>query len=145
MARKRHSGISEQRKASIRRLEDAEVLFQGGRWRGAMYMAGYAVECRLKYKLMQQWRCWTLEELEVRLAKPGKPQSLYTHNLMLLLELSGGLERIRHNRVLWNKFSNVVDAWQSGWRYSADLGDHDHAEEFLAAAKEVLTWIDNNL
>jgi len=146
MARKRHSGITEQRKASIHRLEDAEVLFRGGRWRGAMYMAGYAVECRLKYKLLEQWSCRTLEELEDELEKKGNLRSLYTHSLKVLLRLAGGLERLQqHNKVLWSKFAAVVDAWQPAWRYSTDLGDHDEAENFLAAAKAVITWIDNSL
>jgi HEPN domain-containing protein len=146
MARKQHSGISDQRKASIRRMEDAEALFHAKRWRGAMYMAGYAVECRLKYKLMQQWRCRTLEELEERLEEHGTPRDLFTHSLHLLLEWAGGLERLQQdNRPLWFKFSQKVNNWQPAWRYSPDLGDHDDAEEFLAATKEIITWIDNSL
>jgi hypothetical protein len=46
-------GISEQAKAGKHRLDDAHVLFNGARWRGAMYLAGYAIECRLKTKLMR--------------------------------------------------------------------------------------------
>jgi len=93
MARKQHSGVTDQRKASIHRMEDAQVLFRGRRWRGAMYLAGYAVECRLKYKLMQKWNCFTLEELEKRLASRGVSQSLFTHNLDTLLKLAGGRDR----------------------------------------------------
>src|SRR5437899_11010275 len=97
MARTRHSGISDQRKASIHRLEDAEALFAAGRWRGGMYMAGYAVECRLKYVLMRMWRCYTLEELEERLRKRGVQQTPFTHSLHALFVLTGGYPRLTQN------------------------------------------------
>ncbi|MEO6807866.1 MAG: hypothetical protein ABI353_01995 [Isosphaeraceae bacterium] len=43
-------GVSEQEKAGKHRLEDAKALFDVGRWRGSMYLAGYAVECMLEDK-----------------------------------------------------------------------------------------------
>ena len=64
MAGKRHSGVSDQIKASRHRLDDAQALFEKGRWRGCMYLAGYSLECLLKAKLMQRFRCQTLEVLE---------------------------------------------------------------------------------
>ncbi len=47
-------GISEQSKASKHRLDDARALFNAVRWRGAMYMAGYALEYLLKRKVLQE-------------------------------------------------------------------------------------------
>ena len=44
MNRNLHDGVSEQANASRQRLADAKVLRKASRWRGAMYMAGYAVE-----------------------------------------------------------------------------------------------------
>ncbi len=40
-------GVSEQEKAGKHRMQDARVLLNAGRWRGAMYLAGYSVECLL--------------------------------------------------------------------------------------------------
>lgn len=34
--------------ASVERLEDAKALQQAGRWSGAIYLGGYAIECSLK-------------------------------------------------------------------------------------------------
>jgi len=48
-----YSGITEQTKASVHRLDDARALLREQRWRGSMYLAGYAIECQLKAKLMQ--------------------------------------------------------------------------------------------
>ena len=37
-------GVSEQSKAGKHRMDDARALFDAIRWRGAMYMSGYAIE-----------------------------------------------------------------------------------------------------
>ncbi len=50
-------GLSEQTKAGKHRMDDALTLLNAVRWRGAMYMAGYSVECLLKSKLMHMFRC----------------------------------------------------------------------------------------
>src|SRR5262245_16909784 len=144
MARRQHSGVTDQRKASIHRMEDARVLFRSRRWRGAMYLAGYAVECRLKYKLMQKWNCFTLDELEKRLVSRGVSQSPFTHNLDTLTKLTGARDRIDQNPAMSNYFS-VVSRWQPAWRYSPDLATRESSEEFLRAGAEFVTWIENNL
>ena len=64
MNRNLHNGVSELAGASRQRLADAKALLNASRWRGAMYMAGYAVECLLKTKLMHIYNCQNLGELE---------------------------------------------------------------------------------
>jgi len=44
MNRDLHNGVSELAGASHQRLADAKALLNAVRWRGAMYMAGYAAE-----------------------------------------------------------------------------------------------------
>ncbi len=145
MGKRQHSGLTDQRKASIHRLEYAEALFRAGRWRGSMYLAGYAVECRLKYKLMQRWRCFHLEELEEKLAQKGFSTSPFTHNLELLLEMAGGSDRLHDNLLLWRRFTRTINRWQPAWRYDPDLGTSDEAELLLTATKEFIHWLDHNL
>jgi HEPN domain-containing protein len=125
-------------------MQDAQVLFDNGRWRGAMYLAGYAVECRLKYKLMRRWKCFNLEELEARLARRGIREQVITHNLDELLRLAGGRERLRDNGPQWSAFS-FVNLWHPAWRYSADPAKEDTASRFLTAVTDLLRWIDNHL
>jgi hypothetical protein len=64
MMRELFSGISEQSKAGKHRMDDARALLNAVRWRGAMYMAGYSVECLLKTKLMRIFNCRNLGELD---------------------------------------------------------------------------------
>src|SRR4051794_24734799 len=83
--RYQHQGRTEQFKASVARLEDAEALRDAKRWRGAMYLAGYGLECRLKAILMENYHVETLEELNKALKRryPEFKESA-THDLRLL-------------------------------------------------------------
>jgi hypothetical protein len=73
MAREQHLyfGVTEQSKAAKHRWDDAQALLAAGRWRGAMYLAGYAVECLLKATLMRRFGCRQLAELEEELRRRG--------------------------------------------------------------------------
>lgn len=61
MSRYLYSGRTEQTKAAIKRLIDARKLQEQRRWRGAMYLAGYSVECKRKARLMEMYDLDTLE------------------------------------------------------------------------------------
>jgi hypothetical protein len=90
MAKKRISGVSELAKASIHRLDDARALVTASRWHGAMYLAGYAVECLLKTKLMRRHGCTNLSQLDElmrRKRRLGRQTSLFTHELAQLVNL----------------------------------------------------------
>lgn len=71
MGRDEFQGVSEQFKAGLQRMDDARVLHQQGRWRGAMYLSGYSIECLLKVKLMRMFGCRRLGELEAPLIDRG--------------------------------------------------------------------------
>jgi HEPN domain-containing protein len=147
MARKQHSGVSEQIKASRHRLEDAEALFAAGRWRGAMYVAGYAVECLLKAKLMQRFGYRKLEVLEDQLHQSKllrKAVSVFTHELETLTELLGALDRIEGNKDVYAAYLNVNE-WQPAWRYNPDLATRAKADLFIGSIKVVREWIMNNV
>ena len=83
-------GVTEQGKAAKHRMDDARALLNAVRWRGAMYMAGYAIECLLKSNLMHMFECRHLRELEEELHRRGMlPQqgTVFTHQLEMLLRL----------------------------------------------------------
>lgn len=146
MSRESHYGIREQAKASKHRLEDARALFNANRYRGAMYLAGYAVECRLKTKLMTMFDCRHLHELEDELDRRGQlpaRATVFTHQLEVLLQLAQGRDRLRSDRVLWQQF-NIVNRWLPAWRYSGNLSNREDAEDFLTAIDAILGWIDKN-
>jgi HEPN domain-containing protein len=142
-----YTGISEQSKASKHRLEDAHVLLNAERWRGTMYMSGYAVECLIKAKLMQIYSCRNLHELEDELQRRGiltSHATVFTHHLELLLRLTQTFDRLRQNRELWPQF-NIVNRWIPAWRYTANLANRQDAEDFLEAVENIMDWIENNL
>jgi hypothetical protein len=76
---------AELRQLAEDRLRDAECLLAAGRWSGAYYLAGYAVECGLKACIMARvestgvifWdrkfadKCWTHSHGSGHIGKPA--------------------------------------------------------------------------
>ncbi len=140
-------GVSEQGKAGKHRMDDARALLNAVRWRGAMYMAGYSVECLLKTKLMRTFDCRHLRELEEELQRRGTlpaQATVFTHQLEVLLRLTNGIDRLRQNEEHWRLF-NMVNRWVPAWRYTADLSNPSDAKDFLAAVEKVSHWIETNI
>ena len=147
MMRELFYGISEQGKAGKHRMDDARALLNAVRWRGAMYMAGYSVECLLKTKLMRMFDCRHLRELEEELQRRRilpVQATIFTHQLELLVRLANGLERLRGDEEHWRLF-NMVNRWVPAWRYTADQSTPHDAEDFLAAVDKISRWIENNI
>jgi len=147
MTRDRYIGISEQSKASKHRLDDANHLLKTKRWRCAMYIAGYSIECLLKVKLMEIYNCRNLYQLEEELQSRGvltTNATVFTHQLEALLRLTQGLHRLQQNRTMWLLFI-VVNRWIPAWRYTADLSNRQDAEEFLEAIEKIRDWIEHNI
>lgn len=104
--------IVELRRLAQARLADADALLRSGRYDGATYLCGYAVELALKARI-----CETLDWA-------GFPstggefhdyQSLRTHDLNVLLDFSGIRSRVRNEyRAAWE----AVETWTPDWRYS---------------------------
>jgi hypothetical protein len=78
------------------RLRDAEVLLAAGRYDGAMYLCGYAIEAALKARICRvlKWPGYpsTRKEFEGY-------QSFRTHDLDILLHLSGTEDKIKTNHL----------------------------------------------
>ena len=95
------------------RLEDAQALLSAGRFDGATYLCGYAVEVALKARI-----CRTLNWTEFP-STGGEFQAyrrFQTHDLDVLLRLSGQGPRIKQNHFrLWN----AVARWTVESRYNA--------------------------
>ena len=142
-----HNGISEQASASHQRLEDAKVLLNASRWRGAMYMGGYAVECLLKVKLMQIYDCQNLRALDDALRQRSilpEHRTVFTHQLEDLLRLAPGYNRLIQNRDILSLF-NKVNQWVPSWRYTSKKANRREATEFITSIERFMRWINNNL
>jgi len=92
------------------------------------------------------FNCPHLSQLEEELQQRGRlggRQTVFTHALEALLELTGAANRMRNDQPTWRLF-NEVNRWVPAWRYSANLSDRPEAEEFLAAVDGVRIWVENN-
>jgi hypothetical protein len=142
-----HHGVSDQSRASQHRRVDSDVLLQGGRWRGAMYLAGYRLECLLKFKLMRKFDCGNIGELDEELKRRGlirADATMYTHDFESLLRASEGFDRLRRAPEVWYFFL-IVNRWVPAWRYNPDQANEGEATSFLEAIDQVANWIDANV
>ena len=112
-----------------------------------MYIAGYAVECLLKTKLMQVYDCQNLRELEgVLQNRSALPVggTIFTHQLETLFKLTPSYHRLQQNQDMLSLF-NVVNRWAPKWRYVSKQTTRDEAFFFMDAVEQVMHWINNNI
>lgn len=142
------SGRTELAKAAVHRKLDAMSLLKEQRWRGAMYLAGYALECKLKVQLMERYQCFHLTALEDEIERrTGEQPALSTvrgHNLEYLLGFAQCLERLRQNRSMYQRYL-VCNRWDHRWRYAGDPGSEEQAAYFLECVDEFYRWLSSNI
>ena len=101
----------ELRRMAEEKLSDANSLHQQGRYDGAIYLCGYAIELALKARISETlgWGEFPSETKDFQ-----GLQSFQTHDLDRLLHLSGIEDRIlRDFTAEWNR----VSTWSPNWRY----------------------------
>ena len=87
------------------RFEDAETLRQSGRYNGAIYLAGYAVECQIKFAY-----CRNKGEIYL-------PAELEVHDWEKLVTAAGLLAEITRQISIAGIYSALVDQWGPSLRY----------------------------
>ncbi|NGX52823.1 MAG: hypothetical protein KR126chlam5_01128 [Candidatus Anoxychlamydiales bacterium] len=117
---------------SKQRLKDAEVLYAAGRYDGAFYICGYAVELALKKKI-----CITLgwDGYPGRGKGSEKYKSFKTHKFEDLLHFSGVEKKI--NKQFLSEWS-IVMKWDPEIRYSSKKQTDGDAENLINSAKILL-------
>ncbi len=130
---------AELRNIASERLKDAEALLSAGRYDGSIYLGGYVVELALKNRICDvlNWRAFPHTSSEFQNYKSFK-----THNLDILLSLSGSEDEIKSQYLAeWS----AVAAWDPEARYnpigSASKAD---AELLIEAAKILLDVLCEN-
>jgi HEPN domain-containing protein len=122
---------------ALQRFEDAEILFHNDRTTGAIYMAGYAVECMLKALLLAH------VPASRRAAVLGSFRGKVGHDLE-------GLRRALQKRKVSfpasvaRRFTSV-NTWSTDLRYVPGRKKWQEARAFLDAAAEVLQWVKGRL
>ncbi len=111
------------------RLEDAAVLLDHQRHAGALYLAGYAVECLLKWAVTQK-REWVY-----------LPAELEVHDLNELLGQAGLRVPLRQRRCPERVFLGLAESWAPELRYLAKPPAADRAMRLYEQIVEVYDWI----
>ena len=96
------------------RLDEAQLLFTGGRYNGAHYLAGYAIECALK-------ACIAKPTAEHDFPpRPEEVRRMYSHNLADLAKVAGlEAERVRaSNDPVFERHWKAVVSWNEQSRYA---------------------------
>lgn len=102
---------SDLKKIAQARLRDARVLFKGRCYDGAMYLCGYAAEMAIKARICRalHWKGYPASRKEFENFKSFK-----THDLEVLLHLSGAEEKVKTQHATdWS----VVAQWDPKVRY----------------------------
>jgi HEPN domain-containing protein len=110
-------------------LNDARFLLQHGRWHSAVYLAGYAVECKLKSSVCEY------------LGVDVLPPAFHTHELQVLLRSAGLAEALQREPSLWACFRRIDVTWDVEIRYSGKPYGQLEAEKFLDDVRRLLKWL----
>jgi len=130
--------------ASRRRREDADALYNAGRWAGAVYLAGYAIECSLKALICSNEGKNSFKE--TRMFKRGV-QGDTLHNLIHLLREAPAIQRaimLDRTGVYKNAWNTITSLWQKDeLRYWDKLGDQGTSKHFIDSVKVIHTFVLN--
>lgn len=106
---------NELRRIAREKVKDAEALFNAGRYEGAVYICGYAVEIALKARICKtlKWADFPSTTGEFNRLEKYKPFKV--HSLNLLLSYSGIEDKIRNN--FFTEWS-LISTWDPQSRYT---------------------------
>jgi len=121
------------RQASIERLLDASCLHQAGRFQGAIYLCGYALECKLKFRVCAAHGLAHMEEAEAK--------SL-GHDLGRSLHATGLAKKLLKNEELRVAFLRIVRQWSTEIRYSGSASSDRESESFLRDTRALVKWLE---
>ena len=122
------------------RLDEAKVLLDSGRYEGAYYLMGYAVECAFKSCIAKQTKRYDFPNKSLA-------NSIYTHDLNNLLKFSGLEKKHRDKSKRYPSFElnwTIVKDWKEDARYSLEI-TKDQAETLYSAVVSrkdgILPWL----
>lgn len=125
-------------RAAQERIDDAELLLDLRRTTGAVYLAGYGVECMLKALILDA-------APEARQgAVLDQFRGARAHSCHWLLELYAGLGGAQMPLTIAGSFARV-NSWSTEMRYMPATIPMQRARAFRDAALEVMNWADGRL
>lgn len=123
---------SELRKIARERFRDAEVLYEGTRYDGSIYLCGYAVELTIKARICTtlRWAGFPSTSREFENFKSFK-----IHDLDVLLSLTGREMKIHTTHLGdWS----VVNKWDPESRYKPPLASELDARSMIESTRRLM-------
>ena len=125
-------------RCAFQRYEEAEVLLRVGYTTGAVYLAGYGIECILKALVL------------VGVSAGARPDTLksfrggkaHEYEWLRSLYLTNG--GARFPREITRHFTLVSD-WSTDLRYTPRSVRPEEADAFLTAAVAIIRWADGRI
>lgn len=111
------------------RLDDSAALLKNKRYDAAVYLCGYAIECRLKYAITRLQGVANL------------PAENEHHSWEKLLHTAGLTRDLDAQQAIDAAFGEVADQWSPTIRYEVNRFDRSKAERFCEKSKAVYEWL----
>jgi hypothetical protein len=117
------------RAVAAERWQDADVLAEARRLDGAIYLAGYSVECLIKCAAGERAGGLYLDEKHE------------THHLDILMKDSGLLPDLRKENVLLAIWDAFAQCWGPHLRYRCGLFRERDGRLFFAQITQLYEWL----
>ena len=135
-----------------RRFADAQYLLASRnpeRANGAIYMAGFVIECLMKALLLDRHPNLRARVDPAKLSRSDREVwgLLYAHDLDDMLGFLPELEeklfglRIHSGQSVWEAFKTICEEWTVYARYSPMTANLGQAEAFVETVEEVKKWL----
>ena len=124
--------------AAKQRFEDSQFLLEAGRTTGAIYLAGYSVECILQALILAQ----VAEEKRVEMLGSFRGAKAHDYDwLKARYSENGGPE---FPKTISRAFS-FVNTWAVEIRYKAGTSKYEDAKTFVDSVEAIMTWADGRM
>jgi len=122
-------------RSAKQRLEDAILLDEYDRGTGAIYLAGYGVECILKALILDSLAA----KPRTQMLKDFRGQRAHNFDWLRMEYLKAGGPRFP--RAVHESFL-LVTVWSTDIRYMSGVRDPDDVSSFLEATDAIIAWAD---
>jgi len=125
-------------RAAVQRFEDADVLRSQGRNTGAVYLAGYAVECNLKALVLAHVSSRLKEQIL------SEFHGNRAHNLDWLNFMCREKARLVIPRNVNHQMLQVA-AWSTNLRYESRTLSNQETEDFFRVVLVIVNWAEGRM
>ena len=125
-------------RAAFLRIADSRALIAAGRTSGAVYMAGYGVECAFKALLIMA----VPHDKRGEVVASFRGTAAHDFNWLRIQYLTRG--GVQFPPII-TRHLGVVGGWSTDLRYDSRVIPSQNAAAFLAAATAILEWVDGRL